>query len=99
MKRIKKENKVFKLIADIVAQVETYREYPNPDDWFHALEYDQVSGEVNQKIAHKRFMRNYRKGKFFARYIKGRLLDVLSSFVYGNNHSIKGFIQTIKDNR
>ena len=85
-------------MADIVAQVETYREFPNPCDWFHALEYDQESEDTSQLITRQRFMKNYKRGQFFARYIKGKTLDVLSSFVYGNNHGIKGFFEAIREN-
>lgn len=95
----KKESKLIAKIADIVAQVKTYREFPVSWDWFHAHEYDQEPTDTSQLVACERFIKNYKTGRFFYRYIKGKNLDILSSFVDNEKHNPIGFIEAIREHR
>ena len=78
-------------MAELVAMVETYNEFPNPLEWFEKLEYKEKD--------RKRFNRKYNTGKFFSRIIKGKTLVILQDFIYYKENNWKGFIQAIKDNR
>ena len=84
---MKVNSKFYLWAADLVAQIETYYQHPDSWGWFVALEYDIEPETTSQLKACEAFVKNYKKGRYFARYIKGQKLTDLANFFCEENDS------------